>query len=167
VFFYWFCSGFERDVFFYFVLMCFVSMCFVVSNRCNDGTGWRRLIGSPKWQIIVHKRATKYRALLRKMTCKDKGSYGSSPPCILLWCVLKVGLGISRTNADSEWNPVYNTFHRIFGCGNETIRRWFCKRDLDAANRRPALEQGCGKQTPGARKLFFRANLRYVPNIKM
>ena len=45
------------------------------------GTGWRRLIGSPKLQIILHKRATKYRALLRKMTYKDKGSYESSPPC--------------------------------------------------------------------------------------
>ena len=44
-------------------------------------TGWRRLIGSPKLQIIFHKRATKYRSLLRKMTYKDKGSYGSSPPC--------------------------------------------------------------------------------------
>ena len=48
----------------------------------NIDTGWRRLIGSPKLQIIFHKRATKYRALLRKMTYKDKGSYESSPPCI-------------------------------------------------------------------------------------
>jgi len=45
-------------------------------------TGWRRLIGSPKLQIIFHERATKYRSLLRKMTSKDKGSYESSPPCI-------------------------------------------------------------------------------------
>ena len=44
-------------------------------------TGWRRLIGSPKLQIIFHKRAKKYRALLLKMTYKDKGSYESSPPC--------------------------------------------------------------------------------------
>ena len=44
-------------------------------------TGWRRLIGSPKLQIIFHKRATKYTSLLRKMTQKDKGSYESSPPC--------------------------------------------------------------------------------------
>jgi len=76
-------------------------------------------------------------------------------------------LGISRTNADSQWNPVYNVFHRNFCCGNETIRRLFCKRDLDAANLRPALEQSCGKQTPNDRKLFFRANLLYVPGIKM
>jgi len=45
------------------------------------GTGWRRLIGSPKLQIIFHKRTTKYRSLLRKMTYKDKGSYESLPPC--------------------------------------------------------------------------------------
>ena len=30
--------------------------------------------------------------------------------------------GISRTNADSQWNPVYNVFHRIFCRANETIR---------------------------------------------
>ena len=45
-------------------------------------TGWRRLVGFPKLQIIFHKRATKYRSLLRKMTYKDKGSYESSPPCM-------------------------------------------------------------------------------------
>jgi len=45
-------------------------------------TGWRRLIGSPKLQIIFHKRATKCRALLRKMTYSDKVSYESSRPCM-------------------------------------------------------------------------------------
>jgi len=44
-------------------------------------TGWQRLIGSPKLQIIFHKRATKYRSLLRKMTYKETGSHESSPPC--------------------------------------------------------------------------------------
>jgi len=38
---------------------------------------------------------------------------------------------------------------------------------LYSANLRPALERGCGKQTPSDRKLFSRANLVYVPNIKM
>ena len=47
------------------------------------GTVWRRLIGSPKLQIIFHKRATKYRSLLRKMTYKNKGSYQSPPPCTI------------------------------------------------------------------------------------
>ena len=46
-------------------------------------TGWRRLIGSPKLQIIFHKRATKYRSLLREMTYKDKGSYESSSPRVV------------------------------------------------------------------------------------
>ena len=38
--------------------------------------GWRRLIGSPELHIIFHKRATKYRSLLRKMTYK-KNAYMS------------------------------------------------------------------------------------------
>ena len=36
---------------------------------------------------------------------------------------LKVWLGISRTNADFQWNPVYKAFHRIRSFGHETIRR--------------------------------------------
>jgi len=51
-----------------------------MSEREYD-TGWGRLIGSPKLQIIFQKKASKYRSLLRKMTYKDKGSDGSSPPC--------------------------------------------------------------------------------------
>jgi len=43
--------------------------------------GWRRLIGCLKLQVTFCKRATNNRALLREMTCKDKASYGSSPPC--------------------------------------------------------------------------------------
>jgi len=55
-----------------------------LSKHCmqpRDAIRCRRLTGSPKLQIIFHKRATKYRPLLRKMTYKDKGSYESSPPC--------------------------------------------------------------------------------------
>ena len=44
----------------------------------ND-TGWQRPIGCLKVQVIFRKRATNYKALLRKMTFKDKASYGSSP----------------------------------------------------------------------------------------
>jgi len=32
------------------------------------------------------------------------------------------------------------------------------------ANLRPALEQGCRKQTPSARKSFFGGNLLFVPD---
>jgi len=35
-----------------------------------------------KTLALFHKRATKYRALLQKMTYKDKASCGSSPTCI-------------------------------------------------------------------------------------
>ena len=33
-------------------------------------------------QVIFRKRATNYRAILRKMTCEDMASYGSLPLCI-------------------------------------------------------------------------------------
>jgi len=59
--------------------VCILHICSM--HVCNAHTGWRRLIGSPKLQIIFHKRATKYRSLLRKMSYKDKGSYESWPPC--------------------------------------------------------------------------------------
>ena len=61
-------------------------------KRALSSTGWRRLIGCLQLQVIFHKRATKYRVLLRKMTCKDKTSYGSSPPCIKksLYCIKRV-----------------------------------------------------------------------------
>jgi len=40
-------------------------------------TRWRRPVGCLQLQVIWHKRATNYRALLRKMTYKDKASYDS------------------------------------------------------------------------------------------
>jgi len=45
-------------------------------------TGWRRPTGCLKLQGIFRKRATNYRALLRKMTYEDKASYDSTPPCM-------------------------------------------------------------------------------------
>ena len=50
-----------------------------------------------------------------KLSKKLLGSRFSTlyaPFCLI--CTVKVGLDISRTNADSQWNPVYNVFHRIF-----------------------------------------------------
>jgi len=63
------------------------------SNHCNDmivihqwleatTTLWRRLIGCLKMQVVFRKRATNYRALVRKILYQDKASYGGSPPCI-------------------------------------------------------------------------------------
>jgi len=45
---------------------------------------WRRPIGCLELRVIFHKRATNYRALLRKMTCKHKACYVCSPPCSTL-----------------------------------------------------------------------------------
>ena len=66
----------------YIYIYIYIHVCRI--SGIYDGllTGWRRLIGSPKLQIIFHKRATKHRSLFRKMTYKDKGSYESSPPCM-------------------------------------------------------------------------------------
>jgi len=78
-----------------------------------------------------------------------------------------IELGISRTNADSQWNPVYKAFHRICCCGNEPIVWQQLKRDPCAGNTRPALEYDCGKQMPSASTLFFLADLLLFHNIKM
>jgi len=77
-----------------------------------------------------------------------------------------VGFGIPRANADFLWDPVYDAFHRVFGCGNETVLRQYCRRDLEASNLRSALEQGCGRHTTSAAILFFHKNLVYVLEIK-
>jgi len=53
----------------------------VLSHRPRASTGWQRLTVCLKLQVIFHKRATNYKALLRKMTYKDKAYYDSTPPC--------------------------------------------------------------------------------------
>ena len=55
---------------------------------------------------------------------------------------LKVGLGISETNADSQLNPVYNEFHRIFGV--ET------KRFVGSTINVILTRQTCGQRSSGA-----------------
>ena len=70
-------------------------------------TGWRILMGSPKLQIIFHKRATKYRSLLWKMTYKNKGSYESSPSFTFISIItekfLKVNPSLSLSPSVSEY----------------------------------------------------------------
>ena len=65
------------------VCVC-VCVTFTSCYSCTRGTGWRRPIGCLTLQVIFRKKANNYRALLPKMTCKNKASYGSSPPCTLL-----------------------------------------------------------------------------------
>ena len=51
----------------------------------DKGFGYRvAKTHSLKWQVIFRNRATNYRVLLRKMTCKNEASYGSSPSCTVL-----------------------------------------------------------------------------------
>jgi len=66
---------------FFFCKMLFLSNLHIWLLCRSRATGWRRLIGCLKLQVIFRERATNYRAFLRKITCKDKASYGSSPPC--------------------------------------------------------------------------------------
>ena len=49
--------------------------------RLRYATGWRRRRGYLKLQVVCRKRTTNYRALLRKITCKEKAFYDSMPPC--------------------------------------------------------------------------------------
>ena len=52
------------------------------------GTEWQRLIGCLKLQVFFHKKVTNYRALLQKITCKDKASYGLRVTRILVVWIL-------------------------------------------------------------------------------
>jgi len=97
-------------------------------------TGWRRLIGSPKLQIIFHKRATKYRALLPKTTYSDKGPYESSPPCILVKdSEVSFAKGCYQTRAHLQkrhlWHepcPIYVTW-QISRCAHLPRQSRSCK----------------------------------------
>ena len=66
----------------------------------NVHTGWRKPMGCLELQIILGKRATNYRALLREMTCKDKASYESTPPCnetvYIMWTNVNCGVRVLR-----------------------------------------------------------------------
>ena len=55
--------------------------CEVAQGGAVAGTGWPRSVGYLKSQVIFRERAANYQVLLRKMTCKDKASYGSWPLC--------------------------------------------------------------------------------------
>ena len=89
-----------------------------ITRHCGIHTGWRRLIGSRKLQIIFHKRATKYRSLLRKMTYKDKGSYESLPPCSI-W-LIRVFMTQFLYDMTHSWLPLYVMTPNVHSCIHET-----------------------------------------------
>ena len=71
------CIDLYLCIYLYNEMYVYIYMCVYAYLRI----GWRRLIGSPKLQIIFHKRATRYRSLLQQTAYKEKGSCESSPPC--------------------------------------------------------------------------------------
>ena len=76
------CTLYENA--FVYITHAFVATSCKCKGMCNVrscNTGWRRHIGCHKLQVIFRKRATNYRAFSREMSCKDKVSYGSPPPC--------------------------------------------------------------------------------------
>ena len=78
------------------------------------GTGRRRPVGCLKLQVIFRKRATNYRALLRKMKYKD----GSLPPCIYCGSCSSAQHGSAAVNPNI-WNDLYVT------CLTHTSHVWY------------------------------------------
>ena len=104
----------------------------VLSHRPRASTGWQRLTVCLKLQVIFHKRATNYKALLRKMTYKDKAYYDSTPPCnndgnlvihvsICKWVISHVWKMTYKDKAYYDSTPPCNNE------GNPVIRVSICK----------------------------------------
>jgi len=75
----------------------------------NICTGYRRLIGSPKLQIIFHKRATKYRSLLRKWPIKIRNPVSLRHPV----CITPTNWHMTETR-HTTWNqPTVTLFCEI------------------------------------------------------
>ena len=70
---------------------------------------WRTPIGCLKLPVVSRKRVTNYRALLRKMTHKDKASYDSTPSC--MW-----HLSVPRDVFPSHVTCSLHTWHFPFTC---------------------------------------------------
>ena len=82
-----------------------------ILRRNNCDTGWRRPIGCLKLQVIFHHRAIDYGALLRKMTYEDKASYGSSPPCSVLYRGRYAMIDASGTATHAATHADQNALH--------------------------------------------------------
>ena len=85
-------------------------------------TGWRRLIGRLKLQVNFRKRATSWRALLRKMTYEDKAPYASTPPCSTF------NQSVTTLHITFYHEPFHMTFkyepHCISLCISQTLTKW-------------------------------------------
>ena len=78
-------------------------------------TGWRRLIGCLNKQVIFRERATNCRALLQKITCKDKASYDSTIPCITIMNI-----------AHTYWWVMWHMWMRHVSHINELCLTYMC-----------------------------------------
>ena len=112
-------------------------------------TGWRRPIGCLKLQVIFRKRATNYRALLRKMAYKDEASYNSTPPCIISMkkCLFESEIYI-RSTIDSELDGtcLYISDHCIWIFHTLSFKKKMCVWKWDMHLRQKLL--GGGFSTP-------------------
>ena len=82
-------------------------------------------------QVIFRKRATNYRAYLRKMTYKDKASYRSSPPCITRFDVEDLSyydFMIFRHEIDSGSISTYHRFDIPISCLTHWVDNWMWNR---------------------------------------
>ena len=92
-------------------------------------TGWRRPIQCLISKVSVRKLATNHRALLRKITCKVKASYGSWPPCSkieewaiflsFLFCRRKAQSGARAAVWCASTRRLSSCGGRGCGCGGE------------------------------------------------
>jgi len=76
-------------------------------------TGWRRPIGCLKMQVIFSQGATNGRVFLPKMTCKDKASYVSSPPCTNEQV-------LQGSNESCHVRTSHGTYQRVMSHANES-----------------------------------------------
>jgi len=75
------CSTLQHTAAHYGALQRTAALCITVQYCDMFTTTYQRMRVNVSFIRNFRKRAIKYRSLLRKMTCKDKGSYESSPPC--------------------------------------------------------------------------------------
>jgi len=82
-----------------------------LSCRCPRllATGWRRCIGCLNLHISFRKRATNNRALLPKMTSKDKASNDSTPTCIYKTNAIRA----LKTAQEASWKWVFDPVHPL------------------------------------------------------
>ena len=67
-------------------------------------------------QVIFRKRATDYRALLRKMTCKDKAPCKPAPPCTNTVSIIHILTCISTVSVYGVYARIDTHRHSIYKC---------------------------------------------------